>query len=342
MLPWVERPTLKIDLDKPALRRFDGMPPDALAAGERLLAAVSESIPKGARMLAHAVRLRTLNRFHEEVVSLSRRIHADWRDVMLANISYDLLIATFGCSTIALATPGGPVVARNMDWWPEDILAQASYLVQYQRRGTLQFANAGWPGATGVVTGMSSRGFAVVLNAVTGPEGHSRLGYPVLLHLRRVLEDAPDFEAARKWLCEQRLTVPALFTLVGTENHQRVIIERTPSRFAERRPKGDGPLFVTNDYRLLFQPETREGPEIYQSTCSRYDALCEFFADHRPDRDIGDEELLYRLTDPRVIQGITAQHIIMRPRQQTTRLFVPRRLLNGKISIPPMNTDEPI
>src|SRR5436190_16148982 len=153
MLPWVERPILNIDLDRPAQRRFDGLPREALAAGERLLIAVSDTIPKSARLLAHAIRLRTLNRFHDEIVGLSRRIRADWRDVMLANISYDLLIATFGCSTIALATPDGPVVARNMDWWPEAILAQASYLVQYHRKGTLKFANAGWPGATGVVTG---------------------------------------------------------------------------------------------------------------------------------------------------------------------------------------------
>jgi hypothetical protein len=328
MVPWVERPVLNVDLDAPAERRFAEMPRDALAAGGRLLTAVSESIPKNARVLAQAVRLRTLNRFHSEILSLSQQINADWRDVMLANISYDLLIASFGCSTIALPTPNGPVVARNMDWWPEDILAQASYLVRHLRKGALQFINAGWPGATGVVTGMSARGFAIVLNAVTGPEGHSRLGYPVLLHLRRVLEDAADFDAARKQLCEQRLTVSALLTLVGTENHQRVVIERTPSRFAERWADGDEPLIATNDYRLLFKPETHDGPEIYQSTCNRYDALCEFFASHRPDRDVADDALLYRLTDPRVIQGITAQHIIMRPRQQTTRLFVPRRLVS--------------
>lgn len=303
------------------------MPRAAIVAGGRLLAAVSESIPKGARVLAHAVRLRTMNRFHDEIVSLSRKIRADWRDVMLANISYDLLMTSFGCSTVALATPNGPVVARNMDWWPEDILAQASYLVHFVRKGVMQFINAGWPGATGVVTGMSARGFAIVLNAVTGPESHSRLGYPVLLHLRRVLEDAPDFESARKLLCEQRLTVSGLFTLVGSENHQRVVIERTPTRYAQRWPKGDEPLLTTNDYRLLFRPETNDDAVIYQTTCSRYDALCEFFADQRPDQEIGDDALLYRLTDPRVIQGITAQHIIMRPRARSTRLFVPRRLL---------------
>jgi hypothetical protein len=228
---------------------------------------------------------------------------------------------------VALPTPSGPVVARNMDWWPEDILAQTSYLIRYSDGGEFQFANAGWPGAVGVVTGLSARGFALVLNAVTSPEGIRRTGYPVLLYLRRVLEDAQDFDEALTLLSEQTLTAPALITLVGTHNEQRVVIERTPRRYAHRWPEGDGPLVATNDYRVLFRPEARDDSVLYRTTCSRYDALCWFFARHRPDQDVEDAALLYILSDPAVIQGITAQHIILRPRQATTRLFVPRRLL---------------
>jgi hypothetical protein len=327
MVPWVERPTLNISLDVPIARRYAEMPGDALAAGQKLLTAVTDAIPRRARVLAPLVRLRTLNRFHREIVSMARQVNADWRDVLLANISYDLLIANYGCSTVALATPSGPVVARNMDWWPEDLLAQASYLVHCSRRGAMQYVNAGWPGATGVVTGLSGRGFAIVLNAVIGPEGYSRLGYPVLLHLRRVLEDAADFDIALRRLSDQRLITSALFTLVGSENRQRVVIERTATRVALRWPTGDEPLLTTNDYRALFRPETRHGWEICESTCTRYQALSEFFATHTSDREIDDNALLYVLSDPSVIQSITAQHIIIRPRSRQIRLFVPRRLL---------------
>src|SRR5438105_4751103 len=210
MVPWSERPTLTIDLDKPPRARFADIPRDAMDAGQRLLTAVSDLIPRKARWLAQVMRLRTWNRFQSEIVAMARTVNADWRDIMLANVSYDLLLATFGCSTVALATPSGPVVARNMDWWPEDMLAKASYLVQSNRGGAMQFVNAGWPGASGIVTGMSARGFAVVLNAVIGPEGHSKLGYPVLLHLRRVVEDAADFDAALQMLSKQRLIASAL------------------------------------------------------------------------------------------------------------------------------------
>jgi isopenicillin-N N-acyltransferase like protein len=327
MLPWIERPTLRIDLAQSPERRFAQVSDEAAAAGRNLLAAVFREIPPAARLLADAVRLRTANRFHAELVDLAQHVGVPWRDLTLANISYDLMIAHLGCSTVALPTPRGAVLARNMDWWPEDLLAQASYLVHYHRGDDLLFSNAGWPGAVGVVTGLSARGFGLALNAVLGPEKPSKLGYPVLLHLRRVLDDARDFDEALRMLTEQHLAVGGLITLVGSDNAQRVVIERTPRRHALRRPLGDEPLFATNDYRVLIQEGHRAELETCRTACSRYDALQEFFASHRPDHDLDDAELLYRLSDPRVIQEITAQHIILRPRERSARLFVPRRLL---------------
>lgn len=325
MLPWVECPTLTLDMTQPVKRRFQGVPAEAAALGTKLLDTVMAEIPPRAWILADLVRLRTMNRFHAEAVSLAAKVKRGWRDIMLANISYDLVM-NFGCSTVVLPTPRGPVVARNMDWFPEDVLAQASYRVCCMRGDEVAFINAGWPGAIGVVTGLSGRGFAVVLNAVQGPRC-SRTGYPVLLHLRRVLEDARHFDDAVRMLSEQHLAAPALFTLAGAENHQRVVIERTPRQHALRWPRGDEPLVTTNDYRALYPPETHGGLEIYQTTCSRFDTLCRFFANHRPNQDVDDAALLYILTDERVRQSITAQHILLRPRLKSVRMYVPRELL---------------
>jgi hypothetical protein len=332
MTPWIARPTLDIDLNRSVTDV--AIPGEALAASRRLLASVKEQIPPSARVLAQLARLRTGNRFHREIVAMARLAEVDWRDLMLANLSYDLVLAWLGCSTIALPTADGPVLARNMDWWPEDLLARASYLLRYRHNGNLSFASAGWPGAVGIVTGMSARGFAVALNAVSCPEKWRRTGYPVLLHLRRVVEDAPSFDHALKMLAEQRLTSPALFTLVGRENNERVVIERSPTCHALRRVRDNEPLFATNDYRVLFQGGAgaalpREGPgaEFFETTCRRYDTLCRFFADWSPGKKIGDEQLLYVLSDPGVVQSITAQHIVMRPRPGEARLFVPRRLV---------------
>jgi hypothetical protein len=327
MTPWIERPTIDIDVVQPLHRRYAGAPAEAFADARRLLNAVLREVPTGVRFVADWVRLRTANRFHAEAVALAAQVGAGWRDLMLANLSYDLILARMGCSTVALATPSGPVLARNMDWWPEDLLAQTSYLIRCCRRGDLVYANAGWPGAIGVVSGLSARGFALVLNAVVSPEGVRKTGYPVLLHLRRVLEDADDFDEALAMVRDQTLTSGGLITLVGTRNDQRVVVERTPNRHALRWARGDEPLFTTNDYRLLARLEMHDGPVIYQTTCSRYEALCRHFAGHRADREAEDAALLYILSEPSVIQTITAQHVILRPRHGTVRLFVPARLV---------------
>lgn len=350
MVPWVECGVLDWDIDRVELREPRKLPEAVLAAARRLLDAVQAEIPPRARILAQLARLRTWGRFHREVRALARLADVDWRDLMLANLSYDLVLASIGCSTVALPTRDGPVVARNMDWWPEDLLARASWLIRYFGQEQLQFVAAGWPGGVGVVTGMSRRGFALVLNAVLCPERRFITGYPVLLFLRRVLQEAPSFDAALHRLVRQRLTSPALITLVGTENHQRVVIERTPTRHALRWGRGDEPLLATNHYLCLGSSHSGgreageqhvsrafphhhapgEGPEpwqLEQTACSRYDALCQALSGWSASDSARDERLLYLLSDPAVIQDITAQHIIMRPRQQQIRLFVPRRLL---------------
>lgn len=330
-VPWVESPAYDVDVRLPVSRRFANAPLEILQRAQCLLAALRQAFPSRFRFLADLTRLRTLNRFHAEAVALARLVGTTWREVVIANLCYDLTLSAMGCSTVALPTPSGPVLARNMDFWPEDVLAQTSCLVRYQRDGRLQWANAGWPGAIGVVTGLSGRGFAVALNAVLCPEAFCKTGYPVLLQIRRVLEDAANFESALKRLTETRLTAPALLTLVGSENDQRVVIERTPRRHALRWARRDDALVATNDYRILYKPQTSELAEIYQTTCQRYNYLEWCFRNHRPQQEMQAAKLLYVLTDENVRQGITAQHIIMWPRTGTIQMLVPRTLVEPQL-----------
>ena len=328
--PWLACPTYSVNLDDSMERRFAGMPPDLLAKVRSLLRELTAWIPHETRYLADAVRVLTEHRFHHEVVTLADILGVDWRDLMLANLAYDLRASRYGCSTIALATSDGPVLARNMDWMPPDLLARASCLVTFTRNGEIAFTNAGWLGATGIVTGMG-RGFAVVLNAVFSAEqGRRRKGFPVLLHLRRVVEDAVSFDHALAMLDSQELATSALFTLVGVENRQRVVVERSPTKCALRYPEGDAALLATNDYRLLAKPMPNDSSEIFRTTCSRYEHLSTTFNEHDANREVRDAELLYLLTDENVIQSCTAQHVVMRPAQGSIKLFVPRRLMAGE------------
>ena len=312
----------------PIAQRYSALPETIVAPGKKLLSAVLDEIPSDLKPVADLVRLRTANRFHSEAVAVAERVDTDWRNIVLASVSYDMTLAMFGCSTIALATKAGPVLARNMDWWPEDLLARGTFQFEHRRNGQLEFMTAGWPGSLGVVTGMSGRGFAVALNAVTGPEGIDKSGYPVLLHLRRVIEDAKNFDDAVKMLSKTKLVAPALFTIVGTQNHERVVIERSPGKHIHRIADHGKPLVTTNDYRLLFKTKVLGDSEIYQTSCGRFNAMKDFCSRFGPDDNVEDQALLYVLTDENVLATITAQHIIFRPREQYARVLVPGRLLN--------------
>jgi hypothetical protein len=50
--------------------------------------------------------------------------------------------------------------------------------------------------------------------------------------------------------------------------------------------------------------------------------------DHGEHAPASDAMLLCVLSDPGVIQDITAQHVLIRPREREIRMFVPRRLVD--------------
>ncbi|MCR9199949.1 MAG: C45 family autoproteolytic acyltransferase/hydrolase [Planctomycetaceae bacterium] len=325
--PWTESPVLTVALDEPATTRYEHVPESIRELGRNLLDGLATQLPQTPDPFLRHVIATTDGRFDAETRALADILTVPWQELTVANLAYDIAVSLFGCSTIALPTPSGPVVARNMDWPQQDILARSSCLIRYTEKGRLKFANAGWPGAVGAVTGLSGNGFCVTLNAVLSSEPPSTDGYPVLLQIRRVLEDADNFDAALKALSEQPLTTSALLTLVGTDNDQRVVIERSANRCALRWPEGDAPLITTNDYRELARPQTSDEVEIYETTCSRFDYLTSFFESHSPDTSPTNDHLLYALTEPSVIQSITAQHIIMHPASSRVQLFVPTRYL---------------
>jgi hypothetical protein len=199
-----------------------------------------------------------------------------------------------------------------MDWPHEGLLARASCITP-----TPHGLNAGCAGGIGVVSGLSQRGFAVVLNAVIGGGGPNLDGFPMLLFLRHLLDEATSFDDAVQRACNTPLVTSGLLTFAGTDNRQRVCIERGPTRHAERWADGDRPLLTTNHYLCLVQ----------QSGCSRYDYL----ARHAP-RLLGRptvEDLLALLRNPNVRQSITAQHVVAWPATGTLRMFVPSELLRA-------------
>ena len=238
----------------------------------------------------------------ERAAKVAHVVGVEPLELFAGNLCYDLVLGSaMGCSTMALPTAEGPMLARNMDWFPADKIARASCLVA-EEYGT----NAGFLGMIGVVTAQSRDGFALALNANYG--GSDLEGYPVLLFLRDVLDSARTYDEALTRIRHERLMSGCIITLVGTANHQRAIVERTPRDSALRTARDDEPLLATNHYRALSRPES----------CGRYDHLA---------ANAGKTAPMEILTHADVLQSITAQHILFQPTTGRAEMYVPTHLL---------------
>ena len=279
-------------------------PPDLVAKSNGLMRATLD-------LLGHASAATQLARMvaakypvHAERAKANAAvIGVDPLELLTANLCYDFALGMsgMGCSTMALAGPDGPVLARNMDWFPEAKVARASCLVTEDYG-----VNAGFLGMLGVVTAQSRNGFCVCLNAALG--GSDLTGYPVLLFLRHVLDTATSYREALEMVTTERLMTGGIVTVVGTRNDERAVVERLPNRAAVRSATGDEPLLATNHYRALAAAEG----------CPRYDHLA---------ANAGRQPPLEVLTSRQVLQEITAQHVVLCPAKQTAEMFVPRHLL---------------
>ena len=344
--PWVDAPIVEVNADLPLDQMLSVVDAELVTKGLTLLAAIRDEIPAIARSLADAVRLRTKGRFQdmaEAIAAMGDDI--SWRDVMLANIAYDLKVNFVGCTTVALPGPKGPVLARNMDYEPEALLAQTSCLVRFlDDDGNLIWDNHAWPGSIGCCTGMrgGARGgeaFAIALNSVLCPNKREKsdpTGYPVMLEITRVIEDCHTFEEAVEALSGDRLTAACLLMVVGERNDQRVIIERTAKRAHVRRAVGDEPLVMTNHYHELFEPRTSTINDLYETTLVREQAMLDEYKDGITDEHLTDDGLLSLLSREGIVHRLTAQQTIHRPAERRSRMVVPRRLLHVSKDDPSM------
>ncbi|HXD88181.1 MAG TPA: C45 family peptidase [Urbifossiella sp.] len=285
----------------------DGRPPFPemlLARSQLLLNATLSLFPSGSQKAGLAFRVAEKYPIHGvRAEAAADAIGVSPVDLLVANLCYDILLGTtaMGCSTLALAGPDGPTLARNMDWFPAEKIAKASCLVREDFG-----VNAGFIGLLGAVTGLSKRGFGISVNAVFGNPDPD--GYPMLLFLRHVLDSATDFNDALTIVEREPLMSSGIITLVGTANDERAIVERTPREAFVRRAKGQEPLIATNHFLKLARPEA----------CSRYEFL-------NAQKEI--RSPLEVLTSRTVLQEITAQHIVIHPSKQSIEMFVPSHLL---------------
>jgi hypothetical protein len=268
----------------------------------------------------------------DEVCDLAELLDSEPEDILLANIAYDVTSCLMGCSTFAAPTPRGPLHARNLDWeFSGDLLRKHTTVFTFPSRHG-DYLVVTWPGLFGVLTGMAPGRFSVSVNYIS--DGRARIiaapalawravnGYmPVTWAVREALETKKTFAAAVKYLSEVPLLAPVLFTVVGTDNDERVVIAREPDG-ADLRWPDDGVLAVTNH----LVDEDEDPDEEMDDSEERLAFLRDCLARRQPDTA---EAALRLLSNGALFQddgGYKTQHqVVMEPRAGRLTVRAPGR-----------------
>lgn len=304
-------PRLSVDLSEPANLRWRGLQTYANKARE-----LTDSYVKdlggtelfGAMLSSYADAFVSRD-VREEVRSIAALIGKSEEEVLIANLYYDAFRALMGCTAFSIDTLRGPIHARNLDWWTErNILSKHTLITEVRGAPAGPYSSVGWPGFVGVFSGMAPDRFAITLNAVLSNETPS-LAPSIALVLREVFETCADFDEAAYALTERPIAADCLLLLTGTQNGERVVIERTSTRASVRTQPG-GPLIVTNDYRVLQELGGSSTSELHQTSCDRFDRALYLASDSPPDNA---HACFAILGDAKVKMAITVQQMVMQP-----------------------------
>lgn len=224
-------------------------------------------------------------------------------EVLIANLYYDVLKFYFGCTAFATAGNNTIYHARNLDWHTENnLLSDYSVIFDFQRQGCTQYKTVGWFGFIGALSGIKPGKFSVTLNAVLSDDS-PEIAYPISFLLRDVLDKESSYQSAKQKLEEITIASDCLLLLSGVTPKERVVIERTPKRFASRESTNNQ-IVVTNDYKKL--ENTKEAGGLLQSTsCGRFDKALEMLNSGVTNS----EDCLKILQNEDIMMGITVQQM---------------------------------
>jgi isopenicillin-N N-acyltransferase-like protein len=155
------------------------------------------------------------------------------------------LLALAECTTVGCcASAEGPWLAQNWDWYADD--SRSCLVWSAAVEGGARFATMTEAGVLAKV-GVSTRGIAVALNILYhASDGTGRLGVPVHLVLRRLLEQAASTGDAWELLRETPYSASSCVTVVDAAG-DGACFELSPAGVARIEPR-DGLLAHTNHF----------------------------------------------------------------------------------------------
>jgi hypothetical protein len=209
--------------------------------------------------------------YRREMEAISKSSDVD-ADLLTVINTIDDLERIGGCSSITIgaehSATGGPLMARNLDYYLPDYVPAYTLVTVYRPTGKLAFASVGFPGWLGVLSAMNEAGLTLATHQVTQSADHSPSftpdGTPMTLSFRRVMEECRTVAEAERLLRSVKRTT--YLSIAVADTREAVVFELTPQSVVVRRPE-DGMLICTNHFR---------SPELRVNTgCHRYEKLKE-------------------------------------------------------------------
>ena len=237
-------------------------------------------------------------------------------ELLTANLYYDALKLVLGCTAFSVHTGEVNLHARNLDWWSDDnSLSSYSKIFDFEKNGKIVFSSIGWPGFTGVLSGIKPQKYAVSLNAVLSVEPPV-FAPPITFKIREALENIDDYKPAVDFFASTVIASDCLLLVTGKEKDERAVIERTPKRNAVRKPNERDVLVVTNAYLELINKNI-QGDVLQESSNGRQGRAVELLEQTNPKTD---KDCLRILSDEQIKMGMTMQQMVFNINKGTITL----------------------
>ena len=224
---------------------------------------------------------RTNNPYLPEIDAMAKVLQTPGTYAL--NLSYE-----WGCTSGAFNRDGSVTLLRVLDWPFPDLGKHVMVIRQEGKAG--EFYNVGWPGLSGMLNGMAPGRFAATLNqapmrrhgwllpvdwALNRRLVQKASGLPPAHLLRKIFEEARDYEEAKDMAMYTPVALPVIFILSGLQPGEGCVIERTEHSAAGFLLETNDRVTVTNHFTSPlagvgkgWRPRTEDSSERLLKSCS--------------------------------------------------------------------------